>query len=78
MFLTQRKQKVTSEGIVSNRCDVISGVPQGTALGPLLFLLYVNDLLLCISSAIKLFADDRFLFRTITGPMDNQTSVRMI
>ena len=58
---------MTLEGITSNQCDVTSGVPQDAVLGPLLFLLYINNLPLCISSTIRLFADDCLLYRTITS-----------
>ena len=64
-FLTQRTQSVTLEGVTSRSCPVTSGVPQGTVLGPLLFLLFVNDLPRGISSSIRLFADDCLLYRTI-------------
>ena len=71
MFLSQRTQRVTLEGVTSDQCTVTSGVPQGTVLGPLLFLMYINDLPMCISSTIRLFADDCFLYRTINSPADS-------
>ena len=73
MFLTKRTQRVALEGVLSNQCFVTSGVPQGTVLGPLLFLIYINDLPLSISSTIRLFADDCFLYRSINSPVDCQT-----
>ena len=63
-FLSQRKQQVLLEGILSSEVDVTSGVPQGTVLGPLLFLTFINDLPDCIQfSSAKLFADDCLLIR---------------
>ena len=50
------------EGKRSNPAQVTSGVPQGTVLGPLLFLLYVNDLHNNLKSSIRLFADDALLY----------------
>ena len=47
-----------------------SGVPNGTVLGPLLFLVYINYLPLCISSTMRLFADDCFLYRSMNSPAD--------
>ncbi len=62
-FLTNRQQRVGVDGVYSNWSPVSSGVPQGSVLGPLLFLLYINDITdLNLSCYIKLFADDVKLF----------------
>ena len=57
-FLSERKQRVVLNGISSDWTDVISGVPQGSVLGPILFILYVNDLPDKVKSYCKIFADD--------------------
>jgi hypothetical protein len=57
-FLTGRRQRVILNGFASSWKDVISGVPQGTILGPILFLFFINTLPDTVSSIIKLFADD--------------------
>ena len=64
-FLTDRVQQVTVEGATSDSIQVLSGVPQGTVLGPLLFLVFINDLPDCVESRIRLFADDCILYRCI-------------
>ena len=64
-FLTDRVQQVTVEGATSDCVQVRSGVPQGTVLGPLLFLVFINDLPYCLDSRIRLFADDCILYRCI-------------
>ena len=71
-FLSDRKQQVLLEGTHSIPADVLSGVPQGTVLGPLLFLAYINDLPDSLrSSDARLFADDSLLYRTVNGAKDN-------
>ena len=66
-FLLGRTQRVVVKGEMSDVLDVWSGVPQGSVLGPLLFLIYINDLLDEITSKGKLFADDSKLFRKINS-----------
>ena len=53
-----RKQRVNVNGIFSDWIVVGSGIPQGTVLGPVLFVVFVNDMPGCIERACKLFADD--------------------
>ena len=61
-FLSRRKQAVVINGIKSNASNVLSGVPQGSVMGPLLFLIYINDLPIQISPQVLLFADDVKLY----------------
>ena len=63
-IISNRFQQVTVLGKTSNLLPVISGVPQGSILGPLMFLIYVNDLArVSVSSSIALFADDNKCYR---------------
>ena len=71
-FLTNRTQKVVVDGSSSESARVKSGVPQGTVLGPLLFLTYINDLPSTVSSQVRLFADDCLLYRPIKCRADQE------
>lgn len=66
-----RVQYVTANNHSSSSAAVHSGVPQGSVLGPLLFLIYINDLTSSLSSNIHLFADDCVIFREITSNNDS-------
>jgi hypothetical protein len=69
--LENRKQRVTVLGATSDLLLVTSGVPQGSLLGPALFLLYVNDLPSNVkSSRVAMFADDTKVFKAIQSPND--------
>ena len=72
-FLTDRKQQVVVDNATSDIASVTSGVPQGTVLGPTLFLIYINDIADNITSNIRLFADDCVLYRTINSTSYNIT-----
>ena len=61
-YLNNRNQRVVLNGLNSSWKKILAGVPQGSVLGPLLFLIYINDLPHDISSVCKMFADDTSLF----------------
>ena len=61
-FLENRKQKVVIRGVESDNLDVLSGVPQGSVLGPILFLIFINDLPKCTNCPVCLFADDSKIY----------------
>ena len=69
-FLANRSQQVVVDGRQSSLCNVTSGVPQGSVLGPVLFLLYINDIVTNIHSQMRLFADDCLIYRPIHSPED--------
>ena len=76
-FLSNCTQTTVVNGVHSSYVEVTSGVPQGSVLGPMLFLLYINDINNAITSQIKLFADDSVLYRNIHNQND-QVILQMI
>jgi len=70
-FLIDRKQFVTVSSCSSPVCDVISGIPQGSVLGPVLFIIYLNDICDIIPTevTIKLFADDTKIYSSLSDHM---------
>ena len=64
-FLKDRKQRTVLNGQSSNWGDISAGVPQGSILGPLFFLVYINDLAAGVRCNVKLFADDTSLFTVV-------------
>ena len=61
-YLTERTQRVIVDGCESTEDRAMSGVPQGTVLGPLMFLTYINDITYGINGQMRLFADDALLY----------------
>ena len=70
----EHKQQVKVNGKSSRWEEIISGIPQGTVLGPILFLIYINDLPELVASMLFLFADDSKIWRTI----DNQEDIKIL
>jgi hypothetical protein len=74
MYTTNNRgpyQRVAVNGENSNWEEVTSGIPQGSVLGPLLFVVYINDLPDHVDSEAYLFAEDTKIFRIITGENDH-------
>ena len=69
-FLEGRTQRVVVDGETSDAAAVKSGVPQGSVLGPLLFLIFINDLAEHTLSTVRLFADDCVMYRQIANVHD--------
>ena len=67
-YLSDRRQRVVLPGVYSDWAYTKAGVPQGSVLGPLLFLIYINDIVNDIGSNIRLFADDTSLYIIVTDP----------
>ena len=74
-FLGERRKRVVLNGQASTWTNVTAGAPQGSILGPLLFLIYINYLSEGPSTNAKLYADDAFLFSVIH---DSQTSANVL
>jgi len=71
-FLTDRSQKVVIKGTESSELGVTSGVPQGSVLGPTLFLTYINDLPKSVSCKVSLYADDTLLYAEANNKIRQQ------
>ena len=73
-YLSDRNQRVVIGGFESDTSRVASGVPQGSILGPLLFVLFINDMVNCVSNNtnIALYADDTKIWREINCWNDHQ------
>ena len=69
-FLTGRTQQVVIDSEFSVVAPVTSGVPQGSVLGPILFLSFINDMPECVSSKCRLFADDSIIYREVRTDRD--------
>ena len=69
-YLAERKQVVVVDGVKSDTLEVKAGVPQGSRLGPLLFIIYMNDITSDIESDILIFADDTSLMASGTDPAE--------
>ena len=74
-YLSNRKQCVVIDGIKSDLVEIQAGVPQGSRLGPLLFLIYINDIVIGLENEILLFADDCSLLATGLDP--NETAEKL-
>ena len=71
-YLENRQQRVVINGQFSSWASVLAGVPQGSVLGPLLFLIYINDITNTVqSSEVRLFADDTILYLYIDNPVQS-------
>ena len=73
-FLTNRQQRVVLRGHYSSWTAVLSGVPQGNVLGPILFLIYINDITRNVVSQSKLFADDMKVYKAL-GNVHEDTQI---
>ena len=71
LYLAPSLHQVVLNGHVSHSTSVISGVPQGSILGRLLFIMWINDLPSVVSSSIFMFADDAKIFRVIKSKDDH-------
>ena len=73
-----REQRVFVNGAYYSWKEVTSGIPQGSVLGPVLFLVFINDLPDVIEVLIKLFADDAKIFALVSNQADNDKVQRSL
>ena len=76
-FITGRTQKVRIDGEMSEAKEVISGIPQGSVLGPFLFVLFVNDVPDLVRSMLYLFADDNKVYKVIKHPIADRAELQI-
>ena len=77
-FLTNRSQRVSVDGCFSSFSPVVSGVPQGSVLGPLLFIIYTSDMWSGIESDMVAYADDTTLYRSIPSSQDRHAAADVL
>ena len=73
-FLSCPSQHVALNGVISSPLHVLAGVPKGSVLSPVLFLVFINDLSDSLENPLYLFADDSTLSRTICHPSDRHAA----
>ena len=71
-FLSAHTMRVTLDGSSSNGVNIVSGVPQGSVLGPLLFVLYTRDMFSVVENSMFNYADDSTLVAVVKSPGDRQ------
>ena len=74
-YLTDRQQRVVLNGQTSSWQNIYAGVPQGSVLGPLLFLIYINDLPDGLASMCKIFVDDTSLFSKLNDKSNSNSQL---
>lgn len=76
-FITGRTQRVRIDGEVSDEETVISGIPQGSVLGPFFFLVFINDMPELVKAMLYLFADDSKIYKIIKNPVHDRESLQV-
>ena len=74
-YLSIRRQRVIHNGQASEWIFVNAGVPQGSILAPLLFLMYIDDIVNVLRASVRLFADDTHLYAIVEKPLSFKVTV---